>query len=118
MGAKRAQKAAEKPQSRTAAVQRDAKGRIAGGGSLNPGGLPKWRKELTEALKDSAQSAANLLERVIDDEGADMQHRIQAAAVALRYTVPTPKQQVEVSGSVSALQQIDAETLRRIASGG
>lgn len=107
-----------KRQSKATEAKRDAKGRLRPGSSGNPGGLPKWRKELTEALKDSAQSAANLLERVIDDEGADMQHRIQAAAVALRYTVPTPKQQVEVSGSVSALQQIDAETLRRIASGG
>lgn len=108
--------AAKKPQSRKAVVERDEKGRVRGGGSLNPGGLPKWRRELAEALKESAEKGANLLAEVIEDAGADMQHRLQASAIALRYTVPQPKQTVEVSGSVSTLQGIDAETIRKIAS--
>jgi hypothetical protein len=86
------------------------------GRSGNPGGLPKWRRELAEALKESAEKGANLLAEVIGDAGADMQHRLQASAIALRYTVPQPKQTVEVSGSVSTLQGIDAETIRKIAS--
>lgn len=113
MAAKRAQKGNAKPQSKSPEVKRDAKGRLAKGSSGNPGGLPKWRRDLAEALKASAQAAANLLDEVISDDNADMQHRIQAAAVALRYTVPAPKQKVEVSGGVSL--DLTREELRAIA---
>jgi hypothetical protein len=87
------------------------------GKSGNPGGLPKWRRELAEAMKESAQAGANLLDSVIRDPGVDMQHRIQAASVALKLTVPAPKQQVEVSGSMGALATLDAATLLKLARG-
>lgn len=118
MAAKRAQKAKSKPQSKFPEAKRDAKGRLQPGSSGNPGGLPQWRRELTAALQEDAHRAREVLREVLDDVGADPQHRIQAASVVLRYTVPTPKHQLEVSGSVSAISQLDTETLLRIASGG
>lgn len=85
------------------------------GKSGNPTGLPAWRRDLTAALKDDALHAAKLLRGVVDNEDEDMGHRIQAAGIILRYTVPPPKQSLELSGAVQGVGALDEETLRRIA---
>lgn len=111
MAAKREQKPKQKPQDRTAAVKRDDKGRIAGGGSLNPGGQPKWVKELRDLLQEDAGAARKLLRKVIDSDREDMQHRIQAASVVLRYTVPTPKVSLDVTSGDRPLENVPTEVL-------
>lgn len=86
------------------------------GQSGNPGGQPKWVKEVRDLLMEDAAAARKLLRRVIDDEGEETKERVRASEIVLSYTIPKPKQEMEVSGSVSTLQGIDAETIRKIAS--
>jgi len=111
MGAKRAQKAAKKPQVKSPEVKRDAGGRIQKGASGNPGGQPKWVRELRDLLQEDAHAARKLLRDVIDGDEQDMQHRIQAATTVLRYTVPTPKVSVDVTSGDRPLENVPTEVL-------
>jgi len=109
MAAKRAQKAAQ-------VSGREPKQPPAGrpfekGKSGNPGGQPKWVRELRDLLQEDAHAARKLLRDVIDGDEQEMQHRIQAAATVLRYTVPTPKVSVDVTSGDRPLENVPTEVL-------
>ena len=104
-------------------MARDADGKVtAGGGSLNPGGQPKWLREFREAFgQRCAPKAEQVLNRILDraldtsvldaameSEDVDtrlaaekriserMQQAGQAADTVLKYVLPKPKQEVAV----------------------
>ena len=91
------------PQSKPAAVLRDPNtGRLAKGtANPNPGGVPKWVKEVRDQLKSRCLPlAAAHLERMLDPiNGVKDQDRNTAAKIVLEYTVPKPKQAVRVKVS-------------------
>lgn len=101
------------PQNKGAEVERDEKGRIVRG-TLNPGGRPKWVAALVAQLEEHAVGAIDLLRSVVAGEPAKMQidgrevevtpsieTRIRAAEIVLAYTLPKPKQAVEIEGQVA-----------------
>ena len=120
MAAKRAPKAAKKPQGRgTKDVPRDAKGRILPGHTLNPGGMTDAEKEARSMVRAGAVDVVRYLMDVVRGvEESDQQTRSKVALGLLPYCVPKMPEAVEVSGSLGALQAVDAETLRRLASAG
>lgn len=113
----------KKPHS-NAPVVRSPTGALAkGGGSLNPGGVPKWRREFAEAFGERcAPKAEQVLNRILDRaldiaplekalESEDLDTRLaaekrisermgQAGAAAdtvLKYVLPKPKQELAVT---------------------
>ena len=132
------------PESREPVV-RDANGRVAGGGSLNPGGLPKWRREFADAFGERCAPKAervlnrildralniDVLEAVLESDGSSeaklaAEKRISdrmaqggaAADTVLKYVLPKPTQQVEVSatpGTAAAFAGLSASQLLEIA---
>lgn len=114
-------------------VGRDEKGRLVKGAALNPGGQPAWVKELRDLLQDDAKAGRALLRRVIDGErvakfvaedGSEvevaprLEDRIKAAEIALRYTMPVPKQTLEIEAgetTESAFKALTVEALLALA---
>lgn len=101
----------KRPQSKAPEALRDERGRLQKGASGNPGGVPKWRRELTEALKDDAQYARRLLRKVIKSDAVEMQHRVAAAGLVLKLTVPPPKRQIDVTSGERPLAHVSTEAI-------
>ena len=124
MGKKRA-----KPPQDRKPVARDENGKVtSGGGSLNPGGQPKWVREFRDAFAEGcAPKAKAVLNRILDraldtsaldkalaDGEPEVQVRAEqalaermkqggsAADTVLKYVLPKPAQQVEVSATPGA----------------
>ena len=100
---------------------RDEKGRIAPGSeSLNPGGLPQWVREVRNALQGGSVEAAEYARSVLKDASEETKNRLFAAKLVLDFTVPKPKQEVEVSGSgvASPLAGLTPEQLLALVKGG
>ena len=116
------------------ALKRDSQGRLLPGqGSLNPGGQPKWLRTVREALENGSAEAAGYLvrvvageetEHVVDKDGAAIEvplrgkDRIAAAKVILEFTVPKPKQELELSSGARPLSGLATELLLRVAADG
>lgn len=100
MAKRGAPKAAAIPQSRNP-VGRASDGTVVEGtGSLNPGGVPKWRREFAAAFGERcAPLAEQVLYNVLSgaEEGAKVSDKVSAADVVLKYIIPKPTQQHDVS---------------------
>lgn len=126
-------------------MARAADGTVAaGGGSLNPGGQPAWVREFREAFGQrcapKAEAVLNrILDRALDTEALDdglehedvevrlvaekrlserMMQAGQAADTVLKYVLPKPKQEVEVSaapGTSAAFAGLSTEQLLELA---
>lgn len=118
MAAKKPRKGApQKP----SPVERDEKGRpVQGGGSLNPGGQPKWVKEVRDALaQNCVPLAEKRLRKILEEDHADPDDWIKAAKVVFEFTIPKPKQDVNVTGiPPSPFAGMTPEQLLAIARGG
>lgn len=75
------------------------------GQSGNPGGQPKWVKEVRDALRKDAALARRLLRRVMQgkDLGAGgrevrIADSVKAAEVVLKFSIPPPRQTHRVEG--------------------
>lgn len=66
------------------------------GQSGNPGGQPKWVKEVREALKTCVQKGAARLENII--ETGEDKDAIAATRLAAEFTIRKPKQTHRVEG--------------------
>lgn len=66
------------------------------GKSGNPGGQPKWLREVRDGLRSLAPKAYRRLESIIDT-GSD-KDATAAAKVVFEYTLPKPKQTHRVEG--------------------
>lgn len=87
-----------------------------GAASPNPGGQPKWMKEMREGLKAMLPSARTRLAKIIE-EGSD-KDATAAARLVLEYTLPKPKTRVKVDGmGPSPLAGLTAEQLVALATG-
>lgn len=121
----------EPPQTPTAEATRDPKtGRILPGKTLNPGGDPKWLGEVRRRLQAGCVDAADYLvsvvrgeEKFLDVYGKEAteielpvmpKDRIAAAKVIFEYTVPKPRQELEVSGSTGETSELRREVLARL----
>jgi hypothetical protein len=101
------------PQSKPAegSPTRDAKGRLLPGHSGNPGGVPKWVREVRAELEEGSKDAADLLRRVVKDEDAFLGVRVMAAKVILEFSLPKPKVEVKVDAPPSPLAGLSPEQL-------
>lgn len=105
----------------TVEPKRDEQGRVVPNtGSLNPGGELRWVKKLRKRLQKGCPGAADYLISVIQGNetfvtvvGKDAtevtlpvmpKDRIAACKLLFEYTVPKPKQEVEVTGNASGGQ--------------
>lgn len=80
------------------------------GESGNPGGAPKWLKEVREGLKSLHPAAKQRLTSIIAD-GSD-KDATAAIRVVYEYTVPKPKQTHRVEGkNGDPLASLTAEQL-------
>lgn len=71
------------------------------GQSGNPGGQPKWLKEVRDALRTCAErGAVRLMEIIENGEHKDV---IAATRLAVEYTIRKPKQTHRVEGKGSDL---------------
>ena len=83
-----------------AAPARAERGRFAKGSSGNPQGQPQWVREFRDAF---AQRCAPLAEQVLHDvlsgaePAAKVSDKVHAADTVLKYVLPKPKQEVEVT---------------------
>lgn len=111
-----------KPQVK-ASEARNAAGQITKGHTGNPGGQPKWVNEVKSALETCASEGAAFLLSIIRGEataqvvtregdvievGPSHENRLRAVDIALAYTMPKPKQQVEVSGTIAPRPALQA----------
>lgn len=109
------------PQDRASAdvAKRDEKGRFGVGNQANPGGQPAWVKAIRERLSVAADEGAALCLSVIRGEPTrlvvegvegevvpEVADRLRAVEIALRYSVPVPKLEVEVSSPSPALERL------------
>ena len=90
----------KKPQVKRAEV-RNAVGQITKGHSGNPGGQPKWVSEVKKALEGCAAEGAAYLLGVIRDTEVSTSDRLRAVDIAFSYTMPKPKQMVEVAATIT-----------------
>lgn len=105
---------------------READGRWKPGVSGNPSGTHRWLQKVRKRLQKGSARAATYLMRVADGkettykvtkDGATVEveleakDRIMACKVILEYTVPKPKQELEVTTTPSPLEGIDREVL-------
>lgn len=97
-------------------------------GTPNPGGVPKWRREFTEAFgKRCAPLAEQILFHTMSgrhantgemDDSITLDHKLSAATETLKYVLPKPRQEVEVSGGgASPLALLTPELLVALATG-
>lgn len=99
------------------APARGEKGQLLPGSTANPGGLPKWVKEVRDALGKDLPLARRKLRLRLRDDNPDVQ--LKAIDILFKYTLPKPKQEVEVSGEVkSPLAGMTPEQLLAIVKGG
>lgn len=96
-------------------VPRQPDGKWLPGASPNPSGMPKWVTSLRDALRANAEEGAALGLAVIRDqvvpelgilEPPAMADRLRAWEYSLRYSVPVPKLEVEVSSPSPALERL------------
>jgi hypothetical protein len=79
---------------------RTERGRFAKGSSGNPQGQPQWVREFRDAF---ARRCAPLAEQVLHDvlsgsePDAKVSDKVHAADTVLKYVLPKPTQQVEVT---------------------
>lgn len=98
------------------ASKRDAKGRFGAGNSGNPGGVPQSIRDIQKALADDCLPKAKaLLANLLGDEAADMDHRLKAADIAFKYTLPKPQASVKVEGLESPFAGLTPAQLLAIA---
>jgi hypothetical protein len=116
------------PQKRKAEAMRRKDGTFGPGNAGNPGGVPQWRRAFVEAF---GERCAPLAEHILysamsgkhpdtgkPDKKVTLNHRMEAAAEVLKYVLPKPKQQVEVSGDgTSPFSSLTPEQLVAIATG-
>lgn len=79
------------------------------GQSGNPGGQPKWVKEVREALKTCVQKGAARLERIIE-QGED-KDAIAATRLAAEFTIRKPKQTHKVTVGGDPLKNVPDDQL-------
>lgn len=119
------------PQTPISEVKRDAQGRILPGQTLNPGGLPAWVGPVRAMLEAGALRGAKLLCEVIDGTAKDvhvtkdgeeipidcrMKDRLFAVRLAFEFTIPKPKQEVEVSaGGANTMSEVQRAALSKLA---
>lgn len=78
---------------------RDAKGRLLPGHSGNPGGFPKEIADVQKMLRERClPRAQERLSELLESE--DEQIAVAAVKVTFDYTVPKPKQSLEVGGKL------------------
>lgn len=75
---------------------RDEKGRIKPGCTLNAGGLPKGLGEVKKLARQYTAEAINTLVEVMQDKGATSSARVGAATALLDRGYGKPTQQIEV----------------------
>lgn len=79
-------------------------GRLLPGHTNNPGGrIKKWLAPIKHELRAGSLDALRLLSRIIKDDGEKTGDRIMAARTVLEFTIPKPKQTVEVKDSTNNL---------------
>ena len=90
-------------------------GRALPGHAINSGGrVKKWLIPVRKELRAGSVEAAELLRRVIKDDGEKTTDRIAAAKTVLDFSVPKPKQTVEVKDATdNLLRGITADMLEK-----
>lgn len=83
------------------------------GQSGNPHGSPKWLRDLRKALSKDAEKARQVLSRAMDE--GDLDQQIAAARIVLKYTVPEPKQTLDLTVTAKPMPQVSVELLERVA---
>ena len=90
-------------------VERDEKGRIKPGRSLNPTGLDRRRALMLRKLESLTPKALGALERLVEDESPENRAtRLGAAKEILNRTMGTPKQSVSVDVTSSGALHLQA----------
>lgn len=135
----------KKPQVKQSEVlPRRPDGTILPGHTANPGGQPRWVAAVRNSLQGIvSDKGVKLLEQVIGGEAIDtvlegevirmtpeLADRLRALDIALAYSIPKPKQQLELSGdperplevvNLKKLSDAEAitlrETMRKLKSG-
>lgn len=79
------------------------------GKSGNPGGQPKWVKEVREALRTCVTKGAARLERIIEN-GSD-KDAVAAMKVAAEFSLTKPKQTHKIEGKGDPLAVVSPEAL-------
>lgn len=104
------------PQDRNAAARAPDGTFKPGAPSANPGGQPKWMREMRESLKAMLPSTRKRLANIIES-GSD-KDATAAARLVLEYTLPKPRARVKVEGAGSSpLAGLSAEQLVALATG-
>ena len=90
-------------------VERDEKGRIKPGKSLNPTGMDRRRALMLRKLESLTPKALGALERLVEDESPENRAtRLGAAKEILNRTMGTPKQSVSVDVTSSGALHLAA----------
>lgn len=90
-------------------VERDEKGRIKPGKSLNPTGMDRRRALMLRKLESLTPKALGALERLVDDDSPENRAtRLGAAKEILNRTMGTPKQSVSVDVTSSGALHLQA----------
>jgi hypothetical protein len=90
-------------------VERDEKGRIKPGRSLNPTGLDRRRALMLRKLESLTPKALGALERLVEDESPEARStRLGAAKEILNRTMGVPRQQVQLDVTSSGALHLQA----------
>lgn len=90
-------------------VERDEKGRIKPGKSLNPTGMDRRRALMLRKLESLTPKALGALERLVEDDSPENRAtRLGAAKEILNRTMGTPKQSVSVDVTSSGALHLQA----------
>lgn len=90
-------------------VERDERGRIKPGRSLNPTGLDRRRALMLRKLEGLTPKALGALERLIDDDSPENRStRLGAAKEILNRTMGVPKQTVQMDVTSSSALHLQA----------
>jgi hypothetical protein len=90
-------------------VERDEKGRIKPGKSLNPTGMDRRRALMLRKLEGLTPKALGALERLVEDESPEARStRLGAAKEILNRTMGVPRQQVQVDVTSSGALHLQA----------
>ena len=94
-------------------VERDERGRIKPGKSLNPTGLDRRRALMLRKLESLTPKALGALERLIDDDSPENRStRLGAAKEILNRTMGVPKQSVSVDVTSTSALHLQADRAR------
>jgi hypothetical protein len=90
-------------------VERDEKGRIKPGRSLNPTGLDRRRALMLRKLESLTPKALGALERLVEDDSPENRAtRLGAAKEILNRTMGVPRQQVQLDVTSSGALHLQA----------